>query len=135
MESIYHFTNLLSTLMHCIFAFHFYRMNLSHQKNLDPLLMLLDMSFNHCIKKARNLKMQTPQETMKSRCCYFQLKFQLRKINTFISSLSREGLWAPNSWLVQIAEITELCFQRQTKLSKPTSLPVDKVVEDVLLPH
>ncbi|XP_015748255.1 PREDICTED: uncharacterized protein LOC107328053 isoform X1 [Acropora digitifera] len=55
--------------------------------------------------------------------------------NQYISSLSREGLRAPNSWLVQIAEITELCFQRQTKLSKPTSLPVDKVVEDVLLPH
>lgn len=31
-----------------------------------------------------------------------------------------------------MAEITELCFRRQTKLSKPTSLPVDKVVEDVL---
>ena len=52
--------------------------------------------------------------------------------NQYISSLSRGGLWAPNSWLVQIAEITELCFRRQTKLSKPTSLPVDKVVEDVL---
>lgn len=52
--------------------------------------------------------------------------------NQYISSLSRGGLWAPNSWLVQIVEITELCFRRQTKLSKPTSLPVDKVVEDVL---
>ena len=28
--------------------------------------------------------MQTPQETMKARCCYFQLKFQLRKITTFL---------------------------------------------------
>ena len=52
--------------------------------------------------------------------------------NQYISSLSRGALWAPNSWLIKIAEITELCFRRQTKVGKSTSLPVDKAVEDVL---
>ena len=51
--------------------------------------------------------------------------------NDYISSLSRGGLWAPNSWLISIAEIAEISFRKQTKIGKPTSLPVDKVVEEV----
>ena len=51
--------------------------------------------------------------------------------NEYISSLSRGGLWAPNSWLVSIAEIAELSFKKHTKTGKLSSLPVDKVVDDV----
>ena len=51
--------------------------------------------------------------------------------NEYISSLSRGGLWAPNSWLVSIAEIAELSFKKHTKRGKILSLPVDKVVDDV----
>jgi hypothetical protein len=43
--------------------------------------------------------------------------------NEYIFSLSRGAQWAPNSWLINIAEIAEL--------GKPSSLPVDKVVEFV----
>ena len=49
----------------------------------------------------------------------------------YISSLSRGGLWAPNSWLVSVAEIAELSFKKYTKTGKLSSLPVDKVVDDV----
>ena len=48
--------------------------------------------------------------------------------NEYISSLSRGGLWAPNSWLVSIAEIAELSFKKHTKTGKLSSLPVDKVL-------
>ena len=51
--------------------------------------------------------------------------------NAYISLLSRGGLWAPNSWLVSIAEIAELSFKKHTKTGKLSSLPVDKVVDDV----
>ena len=51
--------------------------------------------------------------------------------NEYISSLSRGGQWAPNSWLVSIAEIAELSFKKHTKTGKLSSLPVDKVVDDV----
>lgn len=52
--------------------------------------------------------------------------------NQYIASLCRGALWASNSWQIKIAEITELCFRKQTKIGKHTSLPIDKVVEDVL---
>ena len=53
--------------------------------------------------------------------------------NQYISSLSRGALWAPNSWLLKITEIAELSFRRQTKIGKLASLPVDKVVEGVIM--
>ena len=40
----------------------------------------------------------------------------------------RGGLWAPNSWLLKIAEITELFSRKQTKFGKPTLSPVGDVI-------
>jgi hypothetical protein len=51
--------------------------------------------------------------------------------NQYISSISKGALWAPNSWLIDIARIAESCFRKHTRIGKPTSLPFDKVVEDV----
>ena len=51
--------------------------------------------------------------------------------NEYIYSLSRGALWAPNSWLINIIEIAEICFKKHTRTGKPSSLPLDKVVEDV----
>ena len=81
-------------------------------------------------------KSKTSKEADSSRNCEIQVLLLSIKVpteeNQYISSLSRGALWAPNSWLIKIAEITELCFRRQTEVGKSTSLPVDKVVEDVL---
>ena len=49
------------------------------------------------------------------------------KINAFLHCQC-----APNSWLVKLAETTEHCFRRHTKIGKPSSLPENRVVEDVL---
>ena len=49
------------------------------------------------------------------------------KINAF-----RHCQCSPKSSVVKIAEITEHCFRRQTKIGKPSLLPEDRVVEDVL---
>ena len=51
--------------------------------------------------------------------------------NQYISSISRGALWAPNNWLVNIAEIAESCFRRHSRTGKHTSLPIDKVIDDV----
>ena len=51
--------------------------------------------------------------------------------NEYISSISRGGLWAPNSWLLSIAEFSEICFKKHTRSGKPNTLPVDKIVEEV----
>ena len=51
--------------------------------------------------------------------------------NQYISSISRGALWAPSSWLVEIAKKAKLCFRKHTKTGKPTLLRVDKVVEDI----
>ena len=41
------------------------------------------------------------------------------------------GQWAPYSWLVSVSEIAELSFKKHSKTGKLSSLPVDKVVDDV----
>ena len=52
--------------------------------------------------------------------------------NQYISSLSRGGLWSPHSWVVSIAEVSELVFKKHTNEDRVTRLPVDKIVSEVL---
>ena len=52
--------------------------------------------------------------------------------NQQISSLSRGGLWTPDSSVVSIGEVAELVFRRYTDQEKVTSLPVEKMVDEVL---
>lgn len=52
--------------------------------------------------------------------------------NKYISSLSRGGLWTPHSWVVSIAEVSELAFKKHTNEDRVTRLPVDKIVSEVL---
>ena len=72
-------------------------------------------------KSARNQEIQTLLLSMKVPTAGSQ----------YISSISRGALWAPNSWLVEISRIAELCFRKHTKTGKPILLGADKVVEDV----
>ena len=51
--------------------------------------------------------------------------------NEYISSISQGALWAPNSWLLNIAEVSEICFKKRTRSGKASSLHVDKIVEEV----
>ena len=51
--------------------------------------------------------------------------------NQYMFSSSRGALWAPNSWLLEIARTAELSFRKHTKTSKSLMLPVDKVAENV----
>ena len=44
------------------------------------------------------------------------------------------ALWAPNSGLNDIARVAESCFRKHTRIGKPISLHVDKVVENVQAP-
>ncbi|XP_044171854.1 uncharacterized protein LOC122956256 [Acropora millepora] len=100
-------------------------------EELGPLAYVAGYVIQSLYQKSKKSKEANSPRNHESQMLLLSIKVPTEE-NLYISSLSRGGLWAPNSWLVQIAEITELCFRRQTKLSKPTSLPVDKVVEDVL---
>ena len=52
--------------------------------------------------------------------------------NPYIASLSRGGLWTPNSWVISITEVSELVFRKHTSKDKVTRLPVDKIVSEVI---
>ena len=52
--------------------------------------------------------------------------------NDYISSLSRGGLWSPHSWMVSIAEVSEMLFRKHTNKDKVTRLPVDTIVNKVI---
>ena len=52
--------------------------------------------------------------------------------NDYISSLSRGGLWSPHSWMVSIAEVSELLFRKHTNSDRVTCLPVDTIVNEVI---
>ena len=61
------------------------------------------------------------------------------KINTynhFHGGGGGGGLWSPNENIKGIAESAELCFRRHIMGSKAdvtTSIPVDKIVNDILM--
>ena len=63
----------------------------------------------------------------RSKCCSFQWNCQLRRINILLHFPN----WAPNSRLIGLVEIVELYFVKRTRTGKPSSLFVDKVIEDV----
>ena len=52
--------------------------------------------------------------------------------NDYISSLSRGGFWSPHSWVVSIAEVSEIVFRKHTNKDKVTRLPVDTIVNEVI---
>lgn len=50
----------------------------------------------------------------------------------FVSSISRGGLWVPNSTLVSICKVAELAFRKHSVNAQEKALPGEKILADVL---
>lgn len=50
----------------------------------------------------------------------------------FVASLSRGGLWSPNSTMVSIFKLAELAFRKQSVNSEEKAIPADDILADVL---
>ena len=81
-------------------------------------------------RKSKNSKDPESERNEEIQALLFSMKVPTEE-NQYIFSLSRGALWAPNSWLIEIARTAEPCFRKNTKSSKSSVLPVDKVVEEV----
>ena len=99
-------------------------------QELGPLAYVAGYVAQALYRKSKNSKNADSQRNQEIQVLLLSMKVPTEE-NEYISSLSRGALWAPHSWLISIAEIAELCFKKHTRTGKPSSLPVDKVVEDV----
>ena len=63
------------------------------------------------------------------------MKLEDAEQDEYIQSLSRGGLWAATENVKGIAESAEICFCRHLLNSKAvtTSIPVDKIVDEILM--
>ena len=64
------------------------------------------------------------------------MKLEDAEQDKYIKSLSQGGLWSPNENIKGIAESAELSFRGHIMGSKAdvtTSIPVDKIVDDILM--
>ena len=87
-------------------------------------------------KKSRNSPHWNSPRSLELQGLLKSVKLEDAEQDKYIQSLSRRGLWSPNENIKGIAESAELCFRRHIMGSKAdvtTSIPVDKVVDDILM--
>ena len=102
--------------------------------------ILVVMCSSHCTKKVRILPTgihhwNSPR-SLELRGLLKSVKLKDAEQDKYIKSLSRGGLWSPNENIKGIAESGELSFRRHIMGSKAdvtTSIPVDKIVDDILM--
>ncbi len=99
-------------------------------EELGPLAYVAGYVIQALYRKSKNSKDPDSKSHQEIQALLLSMKVPTEE-NQYIFSLSRGALWAPNSWLIDIAKAAELCFRKHTKTGKSTSLPVDKVVEEV----
>lgn len=99
-------------------------------EELGPLSYVAGYVIQALYRKSKNSKNSDSPRNQEIQAFLWSMKVPTEE-NEYIDSISRGALWAPNSWLVNIAEISEICFKKCTQLGKPSSIPVDKIVEEV----
>ena len=105
-------------------------MAISPQK-FGPLSSLAGYIISPSTKNSKNSKAWNSTRNNKLQALMLSMQIPT-EANQYICSLSRGGLWSPHSWVVRIAEVSELVFKKHTNEDRVTRLPVDKIASEVL---
>ena len=121
----------------------FYKQNTSVQENtqefaqdlqareLGPLSYIAGYCIHTLYRKSKNSVHWNSERSQEIQALLVSLKDE-KSEDEFVASISRGGLWAPNSTLVSIFKIAELVFRKHCVCESEKSLPADKMLADVL---
>ena len=99
-------------------------------EELGPLAYVAGYVIQALYRKSKNSKDSDSKRHQEIQALLLSMKVPTEE-NQYMFSSSIGALWAPNSWLLEIARTAELSFRKHTKTSKSLMLPVDKVAENV----
>ena len=87
-------------------------------------------------KKSKNSPHWNSPRSLELQALLKSVKLEDAEQDEYVQSLSRGGLWSPNENIKGIAESAEISFRKHIMGSKAdvtTSIPVDKIVNEILM--
>ena len=111
-------------------------MSLSPQEH-GPMTYLAGYVIRSLYQKSKNCSRWNSERNKEIQALMYSMRTATED-NDYISSLSRDGLWSPHSWLVSVIEArsilycSEIVFRKHTSKDRTIRLPVNKMVDEVL---
>ena len=87
-------------------------------------------------KKSKNSPHWNSPRSLELQALLKSVKLEDAEQDEYVQSSSRGGLWSPNENIKGIAESAEMSFRKHIMGSKAdvtTSIPVDKIVDEILM--
>ena len=87
-------------------------------------------------KKSKNSPHWNSPRSLELQALLKSVKLEDAEQDEYVQSLSRGGLWSPNENIKGIAKSAEISFRKHIMGSKAdvtTSIPVDKIVDEILM--